>query len=115
MYYYEYSGISYDDFSGPDDFDLLGLRTSDSIVGMALNGVYLFAGTSEYGYDAYFPKAYGTKQSPRAVSVDTCLGTSSFANTYRYYMFSPCIYDNPALKTTAMPCSEHETCPIDVR
>jgi len=41
--------------------NLLGLSpsSSDAIVGIALNGVFLFAGTSIYGYDAFFPKAHG--------------------------------------------------------
>lgn len=43
------------------------LPNSDNIVGMALNGVFLFAGTSEYGYDAFFPKAWGNLKNPQAV------------------------------------------------
>jgi hypothetical protein len=104
------------DYKGWPLFDLLGLYNSDSIVGVALNGVFLFAGTSEYGYDAFFPKAYGNMKNPQAVTTDICLGTSSFENTYRYYMFSPCIYDSP-LKTVAAPCSSplYPLCGEDVR
>jgi hypothetical protein len=47
-----------------NEFPLLGLKNSDSVVGVALNGVFLFAGTSEYGYDAFFPKAYGNMKNP---------------------------------------------------
>ena len=83
--------------------------SSDSVVGVALNGVFLFAGTSEFGYDAFFPKAYGNKVTPRAVEVDVCLGTSHFSNTYRYYMFSPCIYASP-LRKVAAPCSSNALC-----
>jgi hypothetical protein len=92
------------------------LDKSDSVVGVALNGVLLFTGTSEYGYDAFFPKAYGNMKSPRKVEVDVCLGTSSFSNTYRYYMFSPCIYESP-LKSHARPCSspDYPLCGQDVR
>jgi hypothetical protein len=90
-----------------DETTLLGLDNSNSVVGVALNGVLLFTGTSEYGYDAFFPAAYGNMKSPRKVEVDVCLGTSSFSNTYRYYMFSPCIYESP-LKSKARPCSSSD-------
>jgi hypothetical protein len=40
---------------GNAEASLLALKSSDSVVGVALNGVLLFAGTSEYGYDAFFP------------------------------------------------------------
>jgi len=59
---------------------------------MALNGVFFFGGTSEFGYDAFFPKAYGNMKNPQAVPVDICLGTAMTYNTYRYYSFSPCIF-----------------------
>jgi hypothetical protein len=36
-------------------FPLLRLPDSDQVVGVALNGVLLFSGTSDYGYDAFFP------------------------------------------------------------
>lgn len=80
------------------------MPSSDAIVGVAINGVLLFAGVSSYGYDAFFPKAYGNMKNPQAVSVDICLGSAYTYNTYRYHMFSPCIYDISA-KSTAMPCS----------
>jgi hypothetical protein len=101
---------------GNENSEMLGLKNSDSVVGVALNGVLLFAGTSEYGYDAFFPAAYGNKKSPRAVETDICLGTSSFSNTYRYYMFSPCIYES-TLKKVAAPCSSelYPGCSTDVR
>src|SRR5450830_1333808 len=67
------------------------LTNSDNVVGVALNGVFLFAGLSEKGYDAFYPKSYGKKTDPAGVSVDICLGASQSYNTYRYYMFSPCL------------------------
>jgi hypothetical protein len=75
------------------------------VVGVALNGVFLFAGLSEKGYDAFYPKPYGNKIDPRGVAVDICLGSSQSYNTYRYYMFSPCLYKNQDLKGVAKLCS----------
>jgi hypothetical protein len=34
---------------------LLKLSNPDYVVGIALNGVFLFAGASQLGYDAFFP------------------------------------------------------------
>ena len=90
------------------------LNSPNSIVGYALNGVFFFSGSSQYGYDAFFPKAYGTRNNPRKIEVDVCLGSSDHYNTYRYHMFSPCIYDI-SLRDTSTECSEHETCSRDVR
>ena len=75
------------------DNPLLRLPNPNSIVGYALNGVLFFSGSSHYGYDAFFPKAYGTRNTPQKIEVDICLGSAENYNTYRYHMFSPCIYD----------------------
>ena len=40
---------------------------TDGIIGIALNGVPIYAGTSELGYDAFFPKSYGKFTNPRRV------------------------------------------------
>lgn len=56
------------------NYPLLSLPNSDMIVGVALNGVFFFSGTSNLGYDAFYPKAYGTNVHPRAMEFDTCLG-----------------------------------------
>jgi len=45
------------------------------VVGIALNGVPLFSGTSEFGFDVFFPKKYNSK-SPISIPVDICLGNS---------------------------------------
>lgn len=97
-------------------YPLLRLPDSDQVVGVALNGVLLFAGTSDYGYDAFFPSSYGAKNSPRAIETDVCLGTSRTYSTYRYHMYSPCIYDI-ALRDVSAPCSseDYPTCSLDVR
>jgi hypothetical protein len=42
-------------------YTLLDMPVSDEIVGISRNGVFFFAGTSHLGYDAFYPKAYGTK------------------------------------------------------
>lgn len=104
------------DWGLTNDTPLLRLPSSEQVVGVALNGVFLFSGTSEFGYDAFFPKAYGNKKSPKALEVDICLGTSHTSNTYRYHMFSPCIYD-VGIKQTASPCNSAEFpgCQKDVR
>ncbi len=86
------------------------LPNSDQIVGIAINGVLLFAGTSQLGYDAFYPKSWGQKRNPLSLTFDVCLGTSDTFNTYRYHMFSPCIYTN-ALKTVSAPCSS-DTYPL---
>lgn len=95
---------------------MLRLQNLDQVVGIALNGVFLFAGTSHYGYDAFFPKSYGAQRNPRKIEVDVCLGTSETSQTYRYHMFSPCIYET-VLKTVAAPCdsTDYPLCKEDVR
>lgn len=95
---------------------LTRLANSDQVVGVALNGVFLFSGTSDYGYDAFYPKSFGNKKNPRAIEVDICLGTAQSSNTYRYHMFSPCIFDSP-LKSVAAPCSsdDYPECSENVR
>lgn len=45
-------------------FPLITLPSSDYIVGIALNGVFYFAGSSNLGYDVFAPKAYGTHKNP---------------------------------------------------
>jgi len=90
------------------------LPNPNSIVGYALNGVFFFSGSSHYGYDAFFPKAFGTRNSPQKIDVDVCLGTADNYNTYRYHMFSPCIYDI-ALRGVAKDCASDAVCSRDVR
>ena len=94
----------------------LRLQNSDQVVGISLNGVLLFTGTSEYGYDAFFPKAYGNMKNPQAVLVDVCLGSAHTYNTYRYQMFSPCIYEVP-LRSISAPCqnSGYAKCAQDIK
>lgn len=92
------------------------LPNSDPVVGVARNGVLLFAGTSDLGYDAFFPAAYGHKRNPVAIETDICLGTSRTYSTYRYHMFSPCMFDT-VIKSHAAPCSsdQYPLCSKDPR
>ena len=63
MYYKEGS-----DISGYKIKNLAAFNAySNTIVGVALNGVFLYTGTSKYGYDNFFPKAYGDKINPIAI------------------------------------------------
>ena len=82
------------------EYPLLKLPNSDPVLGVARNGVFIFAGTSHLGYDAFYPAAYGAKKTPEALDVDVCLGTSASYNTYRYHSYSPCMYNIP-LRTQA--------------
>ena len=70
--------------------------STDGIVGIALNGVPIYAGTSELGFDAFFPRAFGRYVNPRRAETDLCLGSAEHSSFYKYYSFSPCIYDSTA-------------------
>jgi hypothetical protein len=85
------------------------------VVGVALNGVAIYSGNSEYDYDAYFPKAWGGKQTDIVkIQPDLCLGSSMYSEAYHYYMFSPCIYEND-VKSLSGPCSSDVNCTADIR
>lgn len=92
-----------------DYYPLLTMPSSDTIVGIALNGVFFMTATSSYGYDAFFPKAYGKKLTPRALEVDQCLGTPENFNTYGYRTFTPCIY-SIATYSEPFSCSSNNAC-----
>lgn len=63
-----------------------------SVVGIALNGVPIFAGVSELGFDALYPKTYkGSAATP--IKVDYCMGNNDYTSFYHYYSMSPCIFD----------------------
>lgn len=67
---------------------------TDGIVGISLNGVPIYSGTSELGFDAFYPKSYGRFVNPRKVDTDLCLGSAELSSYYKYYSFSPCIFDS---------------------
>jgi hypothetical protein len=81
--------IAYDEaisnLAGPVDFSVANWDTTNSpylhltqperIVGIALNGVFIFSAINEYGYDAFYSRKYGNKRSPVNVTADICLGS----------------------------------------
>lgn len=90
-----------------------GIDNGDTsrIVGIAFNGVPFFSGTSELGYDAFFPRAFGNHLKPLGVNVDHCLGSSDHSTFYHYYSFSPCIMPSPTkLIQTPLMCDEITEC-----
>ncbi|CDW86032.1 UNKNOWN [Stylonychia lemnae] len=107
----------YSSWSSPKtvaSLNLIRLYDSDQVVGVALNGVFIFTGTSEYGYDMYFPKNYNNPTMPDRIPTDACLGSQQTNNVYRYHMYSPCIYDI-AMKKQILKCSQSASCSQDVR
>lgn len=82
----------------------LGLDNTNKVVGIALNGVFIFTAISDYGLDPFFPKAFGTKQNVQKVPIDQCLGSTETDSTYRYYMYSPCMFDGVSLRAQAKLC-----------
>lgn len=75
--------------------------------------MFIFSGANENGYDAFFPKSYGVNQNPSKNDVDHCLGSQHTFNTYRYTMFSPCMYDI-SLRKDAVPCILSPSCNVSV-
>ena len=69
------------------------------IVGVAFNGVPIMSGISEFGFDPFYPRRYGTNYNVKVISVDDCLGHSAISGFYHYYSVSPCILSN-TFKTT---------------
>ena len=70
------------------------------VVGVALNGVPFFSGTSEKGFDAYYPKTYAGSSAVR-IYPDICLGDSTYSTFYHYYTMSPCIFPGTAKSLTS--------------
>jgi len=56
----------------------------DKVVGIALNGVPFFSGTSELGFDVFSPKTYNGNTA-KSMSVDICLGNNDNTRYYHYY------------------------------
>lgn len=82
-----------------------------TVVGIALNGVPIVSGTSELGFDALYPKAYGENTQPRGIDLDLCLGTADYSRFYHYYSFSPCIMPSKIKAiTTAEMCEDDVLC-----
>lgn len=79
-----------------------------------MNGVFFFSGTSSYGFDVFYPKAYGKLKTTRKADVDHCLGTVDTYRTYRYHSFSPCIY-NLLNNVEPAACASIAACKADPR
>ncbi|CDW76446.1 UNKNOWN [Stylonychia lemnae] len=72
----------------------------DGIVGIALNGIPIHTGNSEYGSDVFYPKQFGSKvYSHKLIKLDSCLGSAEFSGYYRYYAWSPCILPSGPIKS----------------
>ena len=61
-----------------EDVPLLKLANSNQVVGTAINGVLLFTGTNDQGFDPIFPKSFGSQVATASIvsDLDTCLGTA---------------------------------------
>lgn len=102
------------------DYNYIGYgensNVRDLIVGVAFNGVPIMSGLSEFGFDPFYPKRFGTNTNVRAVPVDDCLGYSGTTGFYHYYSISPCIlpsnYKNNQI--TGELCSKTLTCLSDI-
>eukprot|EP00347_Sterkiella_histriomuscorum_P006962 403350773 len=113
---YQCSSSWIDDSNIPSIYEYQGYSGINSkIVGITLNGVPLFHGSSELQYDAFFPKSYGLYRFPKGVDIDTCLGSAQYSSFYHYYSFSPCIIPTD-FKTTAISalCSQTASCKDDL-
>lgn len=88
---------------------------SNGIVGIALNGVPIYTGTSELKYDAFYPKGYSLYKNPKIVNADLCMGAVSTAGFYKYYAYSPCIF-NYELKYASSRglCADQALCSEDL-
>ncbi|CDW88260.1 UNKNOWN [Stylonychia lemnae] len=96
------------------NWPLLKMTSSNYIVGVARNGVFIFAGSGDQGFDAFFPQTYGINVTPVKADYDVCLGSQNTFSTYRYVMFSPCMFNIP-LRDVPLACQKHPDCSIDVR
>eukprot|EP00347_Sterkiella_histriomuscorum_P012707 403367527 len=89
--------------------------TTDKVVGISINGVPILQGLSESGYDPYYPRAYGSKRTPKVVGVDFCLGYTGLSKYYHYYTFSPCMLDtNIKAITDSSTCADTPSCKSSV-
>ncbi|CDW88993.1 UNKNOWN [Stylonychia lemnae] len=85
-----------------------------AIVGIALNGVPIHSGTSEFGVDAFFPVAYRGRNKPNEIDFDQCLGNGELSNGYHYYSLSPCMIKAYSRKQTSpKECLDIPACQSD--
>eukprot|EP00347_Sterkiella_histriomuscorum_P018009 403347133 len=85
-----------------------------NIVGIAINGVPIYTGSSEYDNDAFFPASYGVNSVPPSLEIDTCLGSIGSSKYYHYYSFSNCIFpsSHSTLLTQSL-CKNLQDCSSD--
>jgi hypothetical protein len=70
-----YSTASGERWTRSSSYPYAQLSVSDSVVGIALNGVFIFAGAAETtGMDTFFPKGFGASGAGR-IALDNCLGS----------------------------------------
>ena len=64
------------------------------IVGVTLDGIPIQAAVSPDNMDPLFPGLYYKAESTYSrANIDQCLGDAENSLFYRYYSFSPCIYE----------------------
>ncbi|CDW77885.1 UNKNOWN [Stylonychia lemnae] len=85
------------------------------IVGIAINGVHIHTGNSEYGFDIFFLQKYGDNiYSGSSIDLDTCLGSAQFQGFYNYYGLPLCILPSGPIKNGLSSNSNDITeCKID--
>eukprot|EP00347_Sterkiella_histriomuscorum_P007666 403348040 len=98
----------WDDLESASDLTITKLPSSDNVAGIALNGVFIFSGTSSWNIDGFYPKSWNGQSSLKYLDNDVCMGTSESYNVYRYHMYSPCIWStgSAALKRRVEACKD---------
>lgn len=66
-------------------------KSLDGIVGIAINGLPIFAGASGDKVDPYYPKAWSGSTKTTAETVDACIGHPQGDGLYHYHMLPPCL------------------------
>eukprot|EP00347_Sterkiella_histriomuscorum_P003120 403365514 len=98
-----------------------GAFTTETIVGIAMNGVPIKQGTTEEGYDPFFPQAYSSMNNAQNSGIDDqCYGyfegsegnngsPVNNAGFYHYYSYSPCIKELPSTTQLFDQCFKDDT------
>lgn len=86
------------------------MSTTDSVVGVALDGVPIMAGIAEISHDPFNPVKWDNKPIIR-MDFDGCLGNNDYSDFYHYYSFSPCMLNtNIKASATGQACSVLNKC-----
>ncbi|CDW71858.1 UNKNOWN [Stylonychia lemnae] len=91
------------------DWPLMNLPNSNSIVGVAMNGVFFFTSASEFKLDPFYPKQNGLKLKEQKTNVDSCMGTATSYSTYMYQIFTPCMF-KMNIDRRVSQCSQIKNC-----